>query len=373
MKIVLIGPTYPFKGGISHYTTLLYQELKKKHLVRFFSFSRPYPKFLFPGNASFDKSKKPIKADKVEKVIDWACPLSWFLTALKIKQFKPNLVIFPWWMWGWATPFFTIAVLSKVLAKTKILFICHNVIEHESAWWKKILAKVTLFTGNFYITHSKQDVRNLKKFFPSKPIKKIFFPTYKPLSFQKVSKSCARKQLKVGKNIILFFGYIRPYKGLVYLLSALPEVAKVMPITLIIAGEFWENRKKYDNMISKLKIKKHVKIFDGYIPNEKIGLFFSAADLIILPYISATGSAVTQLAFGFNKPVVGTSVGDLPEVVESGRRGLIVPPKNPRKLADAIIKCYQENLIPVFEKNIKKDERLFSWDNLVKTIESFLK
>lgn len=373
MNIALVGPTYPFRGGISHYTTLLYRELKKKHSVKFFSFSRPYPKFLFPGDASFDKSKKPIKADKVKRILDWACPFSWISVAQKIKKFKPDLVIFPWWMWGWAIPFATIAILAKTFSKTKILFLCHNVIEHETAWWKNLLTKFALSTGNYYIVHSKSDFNKLKHVFPKAKIKKTFHPTYEIFKLRKLTKTAAQKKLGISGNTILFFGYIRPYKGLRYLLQALPLVLKKIDVTLLVAGEFWEDREKYQDLIKQLGITKNVKIFDEYIPNEELGIYFSATDLVLLPYTSATGTGITQIAFGFEKPVIGTKVGDLLEVIENGRRGPVVSPQNSKELAEAIIKCYQENLIEKFSKNIKQDKKLFSWSNLVVAIESFPK
>ena len=373
MKIAVIGPTYPFKGGISHYTTILCKELQKKHHTVLFSFSRPYPKILFPGDNSRDKSKRIIRISNVRKTIDWANPFSWVKTALAIKRENFDLIIFQWWMWGWAIPFTIISLLNKVFSKIKILFLCHNVIEHESSWWKNLLAKITLSTGDYYIVHSKLNLKELKRMIPRKKIKKTFHPSYEIFRNKKIAKISARKKLGIKGKTILFFGYIRPYKGLSFLLRALPIVLNKIKVNLIIAGEFWEDKKKYDKLIKKLKIKKNVKVFDKYVPNEEIGIFFSAADLVVLPYVSATGTGVTKIAFGFNKPVIGTKVGDLPEVIENGRRGLVVSPQNPKELAKAIIKCYQKNLIPVFEKNIKQDKSLFSWENLVKIIESFQK
>jgi len=373
MKIVLIGPTYPFKGGISHYTTLLFKELKKRHQVKFLSFSRPYPKFLFPGKTSFDNSKKMLRVKGAKRIIDWANPLSWILAVYRIKKFKPDLIIFPWWMWGWAIPFTTISLLVKILTKARVLFICHNVVEHESSWWKNFLRRIVLSTGNYYIVHSKSDFNQLKRIFPRARIKKTFHPTYEVFKFKKLTKTSARKKLRIKEKTLLFFGHIRSYKGLSFLLKALPLILKKINLVLVIAGEFWEEKKKYQDLIKRLKLQKNVKIFDKYIPNEEVGIYFSAADLVVMPYTSATGTGITQIAFGFNKPVIGTSVGDLPEAIENKKRGLIVPPKNPKKLAEAIIKCYQGNLIPVFEKNIKRDKHLFSWDNLVTTIENLTK
>lgn len=371
LKILLIGPTFPFKGGISHYTTLLYQELRKCHQVKFFSFSRPYPKFLFPGDAGLDKSAKPIKASGAARIVDWANPFSWIFVAKRARDFDPDLIIFPWWMWGWAIPFTVIAFLVKSFSKAKILFLCHNVVEHETTGWKNLLTKIALSTGDLYVAHSASDFTNLRQTLPKAEIKKTFHPIYDIFELRKISKRNAQKKLEISGNVILFFGYIRPYKGLRYLLQAIPEVLKKVNLTLLIAGEFWEDKEEYQNLIKKLGIGKKVKVFSNYIPNEEVGLYFAAADLLVAPYISATGTGVTRVAFAFEKPVVGTDVGDLSEVVENGRRGLIVPARSPKGLAKAIIRCYQESLIEGFSENIRKDKKLFSWDSLVKTIESF--
>jgi len=369
-KFVIVGPTHPFKGGISHYTTLLYHELKKYHEVKFLSFSRQYPKLLFPGGSSFDDlSKKEIKAD-AERVIDWASPFSWISAVKKIKNYSPDLIIFPWWMWGWAIPFWVIASLSKKYG-VKVLFICHNVDEHESAFWKRILARFALSSGDFYIVHSESEFKKLKNMFPEGKIEKVFHPSYEIFRFEEIPKTKAQEELGIKGKAILFFGYVRPYKGLIHLLKALPKVLNEVPLTLVIAGEFWEGKEKYQKVIEDLKIKEHVKIYDGYVPNEKIGIYFSAVDLVVMPYTSATGTGITQIAFGFGKPIVGTNVGDLPEVIEHGRRGLIVPPADPEALAHAIIKCFKENLIETFSRNIQKDREIFSWEKLRKVIESF--
>lgn len=373
MKLVLIGPTYPFKGGISHYTTLLHDHLAKKHQVKFFCFSRRYPKIIFPGNPSFDKSKNKIKPNRrAQRIIDWANPLSWFLVAWKIRKFKPDLVIFPWWIWCWAIPFTTISFLTKILTGAKILFLCHEVRGHHPNWWKNILIWMTLVTGDYYFCHSKADFKRLNQMFLKTKVKRIALPTCDVFKSNPVNQRMARKILGISGNSILIFGLVRPYKGLKYLIEALPQILKKVQLNLLIVGEFWEERRKYQKLIEKYQVTNQVKIINGYVPNEMVGVYFSAADLVILPYISAGGTGVTQLAFSFKKPVIGTKVGDLPEVISHGRRGLVVPPRSSKKLAKAIIKSYQKKLIPVFRKYIVSDRHLFSWDKLVKEIENCL-
>ncbi len=374
MKIALVGPTYPFRGGISHYTTLLHMHLQRKHQVKFYTFSRPYPKKLYPGDASFDNSEMKLTVKDAIAIVDWANPFSWIKTGLLITKWSPHVVIFPWWIWGWAVPFWTIARMVSLMKNAKILFVCHNVVEHEHAFWKTLFSKSALSAGDSYIVHSQSDYENLKKMFPDAKVTMNFHPTYEIFNQKSIPKEEARRKLKINakfKKILLFFGIVRPYKGLRYLIEAMPEIISELPdLCLIIAGSFWEGKKSYLKSIEEYVLNNNIMIFDNYIPNEDIAIYFSAADLVVLPYVSATGSGVTQIAFGSNKPVVATSVGDLPHVIEDGRRGLIVPPKESASLVHAVIKCFTNNLLESFVENIKVDQYLFSWDNLTEVIEN---
>lgn len=374
MKIAIVGPTAPFRGGISHYTTLLYGHLRKKHNVQFYTFSRPYPKVLYPGDASFDKSEMKFTAKNASAIVDWANPYSWIKTGLLIKRWSPQIVIFPWWIWGWAFAFRTIAQIASSGENSRILFICHNVVEHEHAPWKALLSKLALSTGDFYIVHSQSDYENLKRMLPDAKVTMSLHPTYEVFNQQSTPKEEARKKLNIDqkfKKILLFFGIVRPYKGLRYLIEAMPKIISELPdLCLIIAGEFWKDKGNYLKSIEARCLNSNIMIFDDYIPNEEVSTYFSVADLVVLPYVSATGSGVTQIAFGSKKPVVATSVGDLPSAIEDGRRGLVVPPRDPISLSEAVIKCFSNNLLESFVKNIEADQYLFSWDNLIKVIEN---
>ncbi|UCG30891.1 MAG: glycosyltransferase [candidate division WOR-3 bacterium] len=373
MNIVLVGPTYPFKGGIAHYSTLLCLQLRKKHRVKFLTFSRQYPALLYPGDPGCDKSRIKLSIDDALPIIDWANPVSWVKAARVITDFSPVIVIFAWWMWGWVVPFWIIAQLSRIRSGAKILYICHNVIEHEPNFWRNFLSKFALTSGDFYIAHSQDDYDRLKQLFPHAVIKLNFHPTYKFFNRERIKRGEARQRLGIEpefKKVLLFFGIVRPYKGLRYLIEAMPRVIKEIPdLCLVIAGEFWQEKDLIVDMIHRFDVADHVLILDEYIPNEDVFLYFSACDVVVLPYVTATGSGVTQIAFGFNKPVVATATGDLPYVVENGRRGLIVPPEDSTLLADAIIRCFDNDLLRTFRKNISKDGHLFSWENLTNSIE----
>jgi len=171
MKICLLGPTYPFRGGIAHYTTLLYKRLKKKHDIVFYSFKRQYPAFLFPGKTDKDCSDFILKDDSIIPILDSLNPFSWLLVALKIIKYNPAMTIIPWWVIFWTPQFFTIIFFLKIFSKIKILFICHNVVEHEASFIKVLLSKAVLSKGDYYIVHSSEEKENLIKLIGNKPIK----------------------------------------------------------------------------------------------------------------------------------------------------------------------------------------------------------
>jgi len=371
MKICLIGPSYPFRGGIAHYMTLLYKELKKKHDVRFFSFRRQYPSWLYPGKSDRDQSESPIADSTTEPVLDSMNPITWLWTFLNIKNIKPDILIFPWWVSFWTPQFWSIATLVRKLTVTKVLFICHNIIQHESSKIDKLCTRFVLKKGDFFIVHSEEDLHNLQKTLPRAQIRKSFHPTYDVFNYQNITKEAAREKLGIQGKTLLFFGFIRPYKGLNYLLEALPEVLKKFNVTLLVVGEFWKGRNDYLNQIRDLKLDGRVKIFDEYVPNERIGDYFCAADVVMLPYVSATGSGIAQIAFGFNRPAIATDAGCLPEVIEDGKTGFVVSAKNPIALSNAIIRFYEEDREGEFSKNISKKNKKCSWNRMVETIESF--
>lgn len=370
MKINIIGPSYPFKGGISHYTTLLYKNLKEKHQTKFYSFKRQYPKFLYPGKTDKDLSNISLSDDDIQPLLDSINPFSWINVAIKTIKDKPDILIFPWWVIFWVPQFLTIIFIVKVFSKVKIMFICHNVIEHEASSLKRMLSRLVLSRGNYFIVHSTQEEKKLIDLIGERNITETLLPTYKVFNTSEISTSEARKQLNIkDENVILFFGFVREYKGLDYLLQALPKVKDQLPIKLIIAGEFWNNKKIYTDLINQLSLENSISIYDNYIPNEDIPLYFNAADLVILPYVSVTGSALVQLAYGFNKPVVVSDIGALSQVVLHNKTGFLVEPKKPTQIAKAIISYFTTTNKEKMKENIIIENKRFSWDVLINKIE----
>lgn len=369
MKICLIGPTHPFRGGISHYTTLLYSSLRQRHEVYFFAFKRQYPRWLFPGKTDIDPSQAHIRENGAQRILDSMDPLSWFRVAARIIRSNPDLLIIPWWVSFWAPQFWTISFLVKLASKTKILFLCHNVVEHESNWGNKILTRCVLSNGDLFIVHSEEDQKNLLGMFNTTNLRKCFHPAYDVFNQGEFDAIKYKNQLGIRGNVVLFFGFVREYKGLQDLLRCLPEVLSKVKVTLLVVGEFWKDKDKYIRLINKLGIEESTVLVDKYVPNEEVGIYFSIADLVVQPYISATGSGVIQTAFAFNKPVVATKVGSLPEVIKHGETGYLVTPNAPHELASSIIRFFREGNTRIFRENIEKGKYKFSWDRMVDTIE----
>jgi len=364
MKIILIGPTAPYKGGISHFNSLLYKYLSKKNKVQLISWKRRYPSFLFPGKDQLDKESKMKIKSNAEFILDSLNPFTWFQAFFRIKSKKSDLLIF-----HWVTPFMSvifskIAFLVKHFTKTKIVVVCHNVLPHERRKIDIFLTKLFFRYVDYFIVHSKEDLSNLKKINKNSNVKLGFHPTYEFFKFKKFDKDL-KKELGLKEQVILFFGYVRKYKGLEYLIKAMPAVLKKIDCSLLVVGEFWEGKKETTELIKKLKISNNVKLVDKYVPNEMVGDYFSVSDVVVVPYITATQSGIVQLAFGFEKPVITTNVGGLPDVVENNKTGLLVPKKDFKTLADSVIDFFEDGKYDKFVKNIKEEKNKFSWDNYV--------
>ncbi len=370
MRIVTIGPTYPFRGGVSHYTTLLCGKLSEEHDVLLVSFRRQYPDFLFPGKSNYDPSVDPILAPNVEYLIDSLDPLSWLSAVKRINAFRPDMVLFQWWVTYWAPHFF---VISERLRRSKIapeiVFICHNVFEHENNLLKKMLTKAVFSRVDRFITHCHQETSRLKLLLGQKAnVQTAFHPTYKDFCSLKVTKEAARMKLNLSGNVLLFFGFVRKYKGLDLLLEALSHVTKKKSVTLLVVGEFWEHKAPYLKAIEKLGLNGCVVIVDAYVPNELAGLYFAAADLVVQPYIRASGSGVAQMAYGYDRPVIATSVGSLSEVINDKVNGRIVLPEDAYGLAEAILDSLEPSNLKTLTKNSAKTKEKFSWERLVHII-----
>ncbi len=369
MKISIVGPSYPFRGGLSMHTTLLCRYLRKGHDVSFYSFKRQYPAWLFPGRTDRDNSTEPLREPGVEHLLDSMNPFTWLNVVRRIVADRPDLVIIPWWTFFWAPQFLTIALLLRLLSKSRLLFVCHNVFDHDSRRLSRFCAKTVLPRGDFFIVHSQEDFARLSTFVDPRKITLGFLTANESPAESRPSQDEARRHVGVSGDVLLFFGFIRPYKGVRHLLDALPLILEERDVTLLLVGESWAGDDSVQRRIRELGIERRVKRVDGYIPNEEVKRYFAAADLVVLPYVSATGSGVVQTAFTFDRPVVATRVGSLPLTIDDGRTGYVVKPGDARALADAVLRFFGEGKGPEFVENIKRAKKQFSWERFVEIVE----
>ena len=373
MWLTVIGPTHPFRGGIAHYTTLLVRSLRTSHDVQFFSYSRQYPHWLYPGNTDLDPSHSLLTREAPSVTFDALNPLAWLRLAREVKTSSSRLVVLQWSTVYW-TPFYWLFLKSLgKRRKPKSVFICHNVMEHEPNRIKSAISRRVLNRADFFITHPQWDRNNLERWLgPSRAgaIRICPHPAYEHLSQPVLSKAEAKAALGIrAERVVLFFGFIRDYKGLRYLIESLPQVRAKLDVHLLIAGEVWGDAKPYHELISQLGISASVTFVEGYIPNEEVARYFAASDLVVIPYVSATQSGIVQLAYGFGKPVVVSRVGGLPEVVEEGVTGYLVPPQDSASISNAVLDFYQHHREAAMCEAVCHKRSAFSWERLCRTIE----
>jgi len=325
---------------------------------------------LFPGRTDRDPSQKPL-AETCERILDPFNPWTWIKTAQRIRELDPELLLFQWWVPFWAPVWISVIQMVQRGANPRILFISHNIIPHEAGFLDRLLARLVMGLGDAIIVHSQQDRENLLELIPQATVRVTAHPTYEALAQDIPDTGQARQHLGLAKEkkILLFFGFVRAYKGLHYLIQALPAVLAQLDAHLVIAGEFWDDIGPYRERIEALNLAEHITIYDHYISNEELGTFFAASDLVVLPYVDATQSGVVQLAFGFGIPVVTTTVGGLAEAVEEGITGHLVTPADSQALSMAILDHFQQGLGPAMRVNIQRRRNLFSWTHLVYLIE----
>jgi glycosyltransferase involved in cell wall biosynthesis len=368
MHCIIIGTAYPLRGGIAHYNALLASELAKRHKVETITFSRQYPEFLFPGKTQRESSEG-IHGSPAPQLIDSINPLNWTGVAKEIRGRSPDLLIFKYWLPFFGPCFGTIARLAKRGSHTKVLFVCDNVLPHERRPFDAAFTRYAFKTVDYFIVQSRAVEKELNEFWPTAVYRMVPHPVYS-LFGPPIDKEQARNALGIhAKRILLFFGYVRKYKGLGVLLKALAKASEQIDAHLVVAGEFYDDEQKYRTLINELGITSRVTVNSDYLPNEKVSEYFSAADAVILPYVSATQSGIAQIAFNFGKPVIATDVGGLGEVVHDNRTGFLVPPNDADALARAIVRFYREAREPAFAAAVNKEKENYSWMNFVRNIE----
>lgn len=378
MNIIIIGTAFPLRGGIAHFNALLAGHLAARHHVETITFSRQYPSMFFPGTSQMETSGDPDHAPPpAPRLVDSINPLNWIGVAREIRRRNPDLLIFKYWMPFFGPCFGTIARLAKRGSHARVLFICDNVIPHERRPGDVLFTRYAFRQGDFFIVQSDAVERDLLREFPGVRYRRIPHPVYTNFG-PPLSKAAARTALGISaERVILYFGYVRPYKGLMVLLEAMSALKSRYAedggrIQLLIVGEFYDDEGKYRARVRDLDLESTVRIAAGYAGNDDVARYFSAADLVVLPYLSATQSGIAQIAYNFERPVVATNVGGLAEVILDGKTGYIVPPNDPAALADAIERFYRDRMEEVFTANIHREKQRYSWESFVTGLEELV-
>lgn len=375
-RICLIGTFPPYIGGIPQHNYCLAKELLKSHKTLFIGYKNFYPEFLFKKNKidkNFEINSDAEFFNRIQNLFSPYDPFTWIKTLKEIKKFNPDIIILPWWFIYLAPAYlFLMKNFNRNGFKTVIL--CHNVFEQADINYLKSLTKFIVPFKNslikqvfkqakFFIVPSNTEKQEILSFHKTARIKKQLHPVYK-FGNNNVSLN-KQNQLK-----LLFFGFVKPYKGLDLLLNALTYL-KDAPIFLTVAGKFFDNKAFYQEIIEKNNLANKVKLIDKYVANNEIGKYFSETDVVVLPYRSGTSSGITATAYGYKKPVLITDIGGLPDATENGQTGKIVEPENPKALAEGII-WFLENKNINFESNIEKFiENNMSWASMAKNIIKF--
>ena len=365
MKIAIIGPAHPLRGGgMSTFNERLAQVLQSQgHRVVIYSFSLQYPSFLFPGKTQFTDEPAPVGLT-IKSIINSVNPLNWLAAGAEIKREKYDLVIVRYWLPFMGPSLGTILRQVKKNKHSRIVCIADNIIPHEKRAGDQQFTKYFIKPVDAFISMSREVLKDLKTF-TSAPSFYTPHPVYDGYE-EAVSKQEACTKLKLGptKKYILFFGFIREYKGLDLLLQAMAdERIKNAGIELIVAGEYYDKNVAARNteIIEQNKLHSTVHLFTDFVPNNEVRYYFSAADLVVQPYKHATQSGITQVAYHFEKPMVVTNVGGLAEVVPDGKVGFVAEPE-PASIASAILKFYEPGSIPDLRQNILDEKKKYSWD-----------
>lgn len=372
MKIIIVGPSHPYRGGIAAFTDRLAAEfLTENDDVELYTFTMQYPSILFPGKTQYSDAPAP-KDIKIFRRINSVNPFTWVKAAKEIRAKNPDVVIFAYWMSFFACCY---AKMAKIISKNKTsrcIGLVHNMMPHEKSLLDRLFSPRFVKKMDAFVSLSKtvqEDISKLDK--KSKP--KLFspHPIYDHYG-DREDKVMAINSLYLDTNYsyLLFFGLIREYKGLDLLLKAMADKRiDEYPVKLIVAGEFYEKKEYYLQMIDNYDINDKVIVCDKYIPDEEVKNFFNLADMVVLPYKSATQSGVTQVAYHFERPMLVTNVGGLSEIVPDGKVGYVVEP-DPVKIADAICDFYDNEREKFFESNIVEEKKKYEWSKMTETIKT---
>lgn len=367
MKIAFLSTFYPLRGGIAQFNALVYRQFEKKHTIKAFTFKRQYPNFLFPGKTQYVTPED--KADSIDslEVLDTINPLSFLKTAKAVQKFQPDLILTKYWMTFFAPSLGFVLGRNKQAVRISIL---DNVIPHEKRFFDTPFNRYFLKRNDGFIVMSDKVLNDLLSIRPNAPYLRINHPVYDHFG-KKLPQAVAQEKLGLdpNKKTILFFGIIRAYKGLDLLIEACSKLDD--SYQLVIAGEVYGSFDKYTQQINTLQLEKRIHLFNQYISDDEVTNFFSACDVCVLPYKSATQSGITSIANHFLVPLIATDVGGLKETIEDQKTGLIVEKPDASLIASTIQTYFTQDLKSQFATNIQAENERNSWRNFCVKVEAF--
>lgn len=370
-KVVIVGPAYPLRGGLSTYNERLCKGFNDRgDQCSILSFSLQYPNFLFPGKTQYSTDPAPTDID-IDTAINSVNPLNWIKVGLKYRKLAPEIMVFRYWMPFMAPALGTIARIAAGNKKTRMVAIADNIYPHEKHFYDKPCTNYFVNSIDGFITMSQSVLSDLKTLVPQKPSQYVPHPMYDNFGAS-MEKSAAKQALSLDpqSHYLLFFGFIRQYKGLDLLLKSFAESGlQHQNVKLLIAGEYYEDATPYKQLIKDLNLSYAVVERNDFIPNSEVGTYFSASDMVVQTYHSATQSGVTQIAYHFNKPMLVTNVGGLAETVPDKEVGYVCE-KSPADIAAALKDFYEQKRESAFSNNAAEYKKRFSWDHIMNGIES---
>lgn len=360
-RVALLGPVLPFRGGIAQHTTMLLRAFSSSGDAQAFSFTRQYPAFLFPGESDRDPAFEGHVEPETRYMIDSLNPLTWGRAVRAIVEWRPDVVVLPWWQVYWA-PMYRFVVRRLKAAGIPVIFLCHNVTEHETASWKRAVTRSVLAMGDGHVVQSRVEAEHLRELVPgSEPVLHLH-PVYDQFP-------AATGALAPEHDLeLLFFGFVRPYKGLDVLIEAMALLPDDLDVRLTVAGESWQGSEGLRAQIEDLGLSERVDLVDRYLTETEVAEYFARAHALVLPYRSATGSGVAAIAYHYEKPVVVTRVGGLPDVVEDGVTGFVVEPESPTALADAILELSRRDPADMVEAVREFKSTCLTWTGLAEAV-----
>lgn len=369
MKIAFLSTFYPFRGGIAQFNASMFRAFENKHEVKAFTFKRQYPNFLFPGETQYVTEKDVVDAIPAVEILDTVNPFSYLKTAKAIRKEKPDVLIMKYWMTFFAPALGTVCKYQD--KQTKRIVILDNFIPHEKRFFDKAFNKYLVKHVDGYVVMSDSVLKDLLSVVPNAKYARLNHPLYDHFGpGMEKENACQKLHLDPSKKYALFFGFIRDYKGLDVLLDAVPHLDP--DVEIIVAGEVYGSFDKYEEQIKKMNIANKVHLFNQYISDSEVAQFFSAADVCVLPYKSATQSGITSISYHFELPMIATDVGGLKETIFEGVTGDIVAKVESKELGKAINTYFSQGHKEKYITGIQEYKKAHSWEVFTQKMEEFI-